>query len=453
LRDKKILIVDDEPNVRSSLKGVLEDEDFIVLTASNGEEALEIIPKEKPDVILLDLLMPNGIDGIETLKRIKTLNLETVVIMISAHGTIDMVVKAMELGALDFIEKPLSAERILIRLGQAIEKNKLQTENVLLKKEIDERLQIIGESPVMRDLAGKIMYVAPTNSRVLILGENGTGKELVAKAIHKNSKRSDRPFIQVNCAAIPDELIESELFGHEKGSFTGAISRTQGKFEQANNATLFLDEIGDMSLRTQSKVLKAIEDQVFTRIGGKESIKVDVRVISATNKDLKREVEQGKFREDLYYRLNVIPIYVPPLRERVDDIPLLVAYFLAKFSVENGVKEKRISQSAMKLLQSYKWSGNVRELKNLIERLVIMIPSDTIESSDLPSSFFEQPKSVQSSAIELKKAKNDFEREFILQILKASDWNITEASQKLGIERTNLHRKMKQYKIGKKTDE
>jgi two-component system nitrogen regulation response regulator NtrX len=305
----------------------------------------------------------------------------------------------------------------------------------------------------MRDLAGKIMSVAPTNSRVLILGENGTGKELVAKAIHKNSKRSDRPFIQVNCAAIPDELIESELFGHEKGSFTGAISRTQGKFEQANNATLFLDEIGDMSLRTQSKVLKAIEDQVFTRIGGKESIKVDVRVISATNKDLMREVEQGKFREDLYYRLNVIPIYVPPLRERVEDIPLLVAYFLAKFSIENGVKEKRISQSAMKLLQSYKWSGNVRELKNLIERLVIMIPSDIIESSDLPSSFFEQPKSVQSSPIELKKAKNDFEREFILQILKASDWNITEASQKLGIERTNLHRKMKQYKIGKKTDE
>ncbi|MEK7398111.1 MAG: sigma-54 dependent transcriptional regulator [Candidatus Poribacteria bacterium] len=315
MSDKKILIVDDEPNVRSSLKGVLEDEDFIVLTASNGEESLEIIPKEKPDVILLDLLMPNGIDGIETLKRIKALNLETVVIMISAHGTIDMVVKAMELGALDFIEKPLSAERILIRLDQAIEKNKLQTENILLKKEIDERLQIIGESPVMRDLAGKIMYVAPTNSRVLILGENGTGKELVAKAIHKNSKRSDRPFVQVNCAAIPDELIESELFGHEKGSFTGAISRTQGKFEQANNATLFLDEIGDMSLRTQSKVLKAIEDQVFTRIGGKESIKVDVRVISATNKDLRREFEQGKFREDLYYRLNVIPIYVPPLRE------------------------------------------------------------------------------------------------------------------------------------------
>jgi two-component system nitrogen regulation response regulator NtrX len=453
LRDKKILIVDDEPNVRSSLKGVLEDEDFIVLTASNGEESLEIIQKNKIDVVLLDVLMPNGIDGIETLKRIKALNPETIVIMISAHGTIDMALKAMDLGASDFIEKPLSGERILIRLDQAIEKNKLQTENVLLKKEIDERLQIIGESPVMRDLAGKIMSVAPTNSRVLILGENGTGKELVAKAIHKNSKRSDRPFIQVNCAAIPDELIESELFGHEKGSFTGAISRTQGKFEQANNATLFLDEIGDMSLRTQSKVLKAIEDQVFTRIGGKESIKVDVRVISATNKDLMREVEQGKFREDLYYRLNVIPIYVPPLRERVEDIPLLVAYFLAKFSIENGVKEKRISQSAMKLLQSYKWSGNVRELKNLIERLVIMIPSDIIESSDLPSSFFEQPKSVQSSPIELKKAKNDFEREFILQILKASDWNITEASQKLGIERTNLHRKMKQYKIGKKTDE
>lgn len=449
----KVLVVDDERNVRSSLKGVLEDEGFTVLTASSGEEALEIIRKDKPDVVLLDVLMPAGIDGIETLRRIKSYDPSIIVLMISGHGTIEMAVKAMELGATDFIQKPLSAETIIVRINQAIEKNKLRTENVLLKKEIDERFQIIGESPVMRDLIAKIMSVAPTNSRVLIFGENGTGKELVARAIHRNSRRNDRPFIQVNCAAIPDDLIESELFGHEKGSFTGAITRSIGKFEQANNATLFLDEIGDMSLRTQSKVLKAIEEGEFTRIGGKEPIKVDVRIISATNKDLQQEVEQGKFREDLYYRLNVIPIYVPPLRERIEDIPLLVSYFLAKFSVENGVKEKRISQSAMKLLQSYHWPGNVRELKNLIERLVIMVPSDSIEASDLPSSFFEQPKVFKPSAVELRKAKNDFEREYILQTLKSCDWNITETAKILGIERTNLHRKMKQYGISRKKDE
>ena len=453
MSDKTILIVDDEPSVRSSLKGVLEDEDFKVFTAKSGEEAIEMMPKTMPDVILLDVLMPGGIDGIETLRRIKAFNADTIVIMFSAHGTIDMAVKAMELGALDFVEKPLSVEPFLIRLNQAIEKKQLQNENLMLKREIDERFQIIGESTVMRDLATKIMHVAPTNTRVLIFGENGTGKELVTRAIHRNSKRSDRSFIQVNCAAIPDELIESELFGHEKGAFTGAITRTQGKFEQANGATLFLDEIGDMSLRTQSKVLKAIEEQEFTRIGGKEPIKVDVRIITATNKDLKKEVEQGKFREDLFYRLNVIPIYVPPLRERIEDIPLLVTYFLSKLSVENGVREKRMSQSAMKLLQSYKWPGNVRELKNLIERLVIMVPSDTIEASDLPSSFLEHSRSMQLSPMELKKARNDFERDFIIQMLEASNWNITETAQKLGIERTNLHRKMKQYNINRKSDE
>ena len=452
MRDKTILIVDDEPGIRSTLKGVLEDEGFKVFTASSGEEALEITTKAMPDAVLLDVLMPGGIDGIETLRRIKAFNLDIVVIMISAHGTIDMALKAINLGALDFIEKPLYVEPFLIRLNQAMEKKKLQNENLMLKKEIDERFQIIGESPVMRDLAAKIMHVAPTNSRVFIFGENGTGKELVARAIHRNSRRSDKPFIQVNCAAIPDELIESELFGHEKGAFTGAITRTQGKFEQANGATLFLDEIGDMSLRTQSKVLKVIEEQEFTRIGGRDPIKVDVRVVTATNKDLKKEVEQNKFREDLYYRLNVIPIYVPSLRERIEDIPLLVAYFLTRFSIENGGREKRISQSAIKLLQSYRWPGNVRELKNLLERLVIMVPSDTIEVSDLPSNFLEHSRSMQLSQMELKKARNEFERDFIIQTLEASDWNITETAQKLGIERTNLHRKMRQYNITRKSE-
>ncbi|HGJ65462.1 TPA: sigma-54-dependent Fis family transcriptional regulator [bacterium] len=449
--DKVILIVDDEPSVRSSLKAVLEDEGFKAFAVSSGEEALEQIPTLMPDVVLLDVLMPGGIDGLETLSRIKASNFDTIVIMVSAHGNIDMAVRAMELGAIDFIEKPLSVERMLIRLEQAVEKKKLQTENMMLKKEIDERYQIIGESPVMRDLFSKIMYVAPSNSRVIIFGENGTGKELVARAIHKNSKRADKPFFQVNCAAIPDELIESELFGHEKGSFTGAVSRTQGKFEQANGATLFLDEIGDMSLRTQAKVLKVIEEQEFSRIGGKDQIRVDVRIIAATNKDLKKEVEQGRFREDLFYRLNVIPIYVPPLRERIEDIPLLVTYFLIKFSVENGVKEKRISQSAMKALQSYRWAGNVRELKNLIERLVIMVNSDTIEVADLPSNVFDRSKPLPFvEQMDLKNARNEFEKDFIIQVLESSNWNITEASQKLGIERTNLHRKIRQYNIDKR---
>ena len=358
-----------------------------------------------------------------------------------------MAVTAMELGALDFIEKPLSVDRILIRLNQALEKRKLQEENVLLKKEIDERYQMIGESSVMRELAAKIQQVAPTNSRVLVMGENGTGKELVGRAIHRNSKRSDQPFLQVNCAAIPDELIESELFGHERGAFTGAIASTRGKFEQANGGTILLDEVGDMSLRTQSKVLRVLEQQEFTRLGGRDAIKVDVRVIAATNKDLSAEVQEGKFREDLFYRLNVIPVYVPPLRKRVEDIPLLTAYFMTRFCRENGKREKKIAQEAMKLLQAYRWPGNVRELKNVIERLAIMVPSDVIEASDLPDNFMEHSISV--SSLTLREAKNEFEYRFILQALQLNDWNITETARQLGIERTNLHRKMRQHNVSR----
>jgi len=453
--DKTILIIDDEPGIRSSLKGVLEDEGYKVITASSGEEGLKKIQETKyyelssPEVILLDVLMPGGIDGLETLRRIKGLRSDAAVIIISGHGTIDMVVKAMELGAMDFIEKPLSVERILVRINQALEKKKLQDENLLLKKEIDERYQMIGESKIMRELAAKIMQVAPTNSRVLIFGENGTGKELVARAIHRNSKRSDKPFVQVNCAAIPDELIESELFGHEKGAFTGAISRTQGKFEQANEGTILLDEIGDMSLRTQSKVLRVLETQEFTRIGGKEVIRVDVRVIAATNKDLKNEVDESRFREDLFYRLNVIPIYVPPLRERIEDIPLLISYFLNRFCIEHGKRGKRFSLAAIRALQSYEWHGNVRELKNMIERLVIMVPSDVIDAADLPIELVGKEDSELSSNMDLKDARNDFERKYILQILRSNDWNITETARQLGIERTNLHRKIRQYNIAK----
>jgi len=447
MRGMTMLVVDDEPGVRSALKGVLEDEGFQVFTAASGEEGLEQIEKIKPDVVLLDVLMPAGIDGIETLRRIKASGSDTAVIMISGYGTTDMAVTAMELGALDFVGKPLSVDRILIRLNQALDKKRLQAENILLKKERDERYQMIGESAVMHELAARIQQVAPTNSRVLIMGENGTGKELVACAIYRNSKRSDQPFIQVNCAAIPGELIESELFGHEKGAFTGAVAGTQGKFQQADGGTILLDEIGDMSLTTQSKVLRVLEEQEFTRIGGVKIIRVDVRVIAATNKDLNAEVREGRFREDLFYRLNVIPIYVPPLRERTEDIPLLAAHFMATFCRENGKREKKISQEAMSLLQAYEWCGNVRELRNLIERLAIMAPADLIEASDLPGNLAEHP--AHTSPLMLKEARAQFESQFILQALQRNDWNISETARQLGIERTNLHRKIRQYNIGR----
>jgi len=449
--DMTILVVDDEPGVRSSLKGVLEDEGFQVFTAASGEEGLEQIEKIRPDIVLLDVMMPSGIDGIETLSRIKASGADAAVIMISGHGTIEMAVTAMELGALDFVEKPLSVDRILIRLTQALSKRKLQAENLLLKKEIDKRYHMIGESAVMRDLAAKIEQIAPTNSRVLIMGENGTGKELAARAIHRNSKRNDAAFIQVNCAAIPTELIESELFGHEKGAFTGAIASTQGKFQQADNGTILLDEIGDMSLLTQSKVLRVLEEQEFTRVGGKETIKTDVRVIAATNKDLSKEVQEGRFREDLFYRLNVIPLYVPRLRERIEDIPLLAEHFITIFCRENGKREKTISQEAMRVLQSCEWSGNVRELRNLIERLVIMTPADVIETTHLPGSLTEGV--VSASTITLKEARMQFESRFILQSLQQNGWNISETARQLGIERTNLHRKMKQHGIGRRKND
>lgn len=448
--DMTILVVDDEPGVRSSVKGVLEDEGFRAFTASSGEECLEQLTKLKPDVVLLDVLMPSGIDGIETLRRIKEMGSDVAVIMISGHGNIDMAVEAMELGALDFIEKPLSIDRMLIRLSQALEKKKIQEEYWLLKKEMDERYQMVGESRVMRELVSRVQQVAPTNSTVLIVGENGTGKELVARAIHRNSKRNGQPFVQVNCAAIPDDLIESELFGHEKGAFTGAIASVKGKFEQADGGTIFLDEIGDMSLRTQSKVLRVLEEKDFTRIGGRDIIQVDVRVIAATNKDLNVEVQEERFREDLFYRLNVIPIHVPPLRERPEDIPLLANHFTSRFCRENGKREKRFSQEAMELLQTYKWPGNVRELKNLIERLVIMVPSNDIKASDLPDSPMEEY--ISASSMKLREARNEFERRFILQALQRNDWNITETANQLGIERTNLHRKMRQHDINRENN-
>jgi len=446
MRDK-VLIVDDEQNVCQSLKDVLEDEGYQVEIAFSGEEALEKIPELHPDVVLLDVLMPTGIDGLETLKRIKDEWPSIAVVMISAHGTIDMALKAIELGAVDFIEKPPHLERLLARIRQTVEQRKLEMQHRLIMDEMKQH-KIIATSRSMRRVIKTVERVAPTNAYVLITGESGTGKELIARAIHNLSPRKGYPFVEVNCAAIPKDLIEAELFGHEKGAFTGAIARKEGKFELADKGTLFLDEIGDMSLQTQAKVLRAIETQKFQRVGGTKSIKVDVRIIAATNKNLKEEMAKGNFREDLYYRLNVVPIYIPPLRDRPEDIPPLVDHFLAIFCRQNKKPIKKLSDEAMEVFTRYRWPGNVRELRNLIERLVILSDSQVIGVDDLPDELFETD-SLQPSfeGKTLREAKMAFERDFILRKLEEHDWNVTETARELGIERTNLHRKIKQYGI------
>jgi two-component system nitrogen regulation response regulator NtrX len=441
----KVLIVDDEENVCQSLREVLEDEGYQVEMAFSGEEALERIPEFRPDVVLLDVLMP-GMDGLETLKRLKEEWPSIAVVMISAHGTIEMALKAIELGAVDFIEKPPHLERLLARIRQTVERRSLEMQNRALIDEMEQQHRIIAVSEAMRKVLKAVERVAPTNAYVLIRGESGTGKELIARAIHNFSPRRRYPFIEVNCAAIPKDLIEAELFGHEKGAFTGAVARKEGKFELADKGTLFLDEIGDMSLQTQAKVLRAIETQRFQRVGGTKFIKVDVRIITATNKNLKEEIAAGNFREDLYYRLNVVPIYIPPLRERSEDIPPLVEHFLKLFCKENKKPFKRISDEAMEVLRRYRWPGNVRELRNLIERLVILSDSDIIGVDDLPDELFESEEIHASlEGKTLREAKMIFERDFILRKLESHGWNITETAKELGIERTNLHRKIKQY--------
>jgi two-component system nitrogen regulation response regulator NtrX len=378
-----VLVVDDEQSIRASLSGVLMDEGFSVLKAEDGHMALEMVKQEVPEVILLDIWMP-GIDGIETLNRIKSRYPEIQVIMISGHGTIETAVKATKLGAFDFIEKPLSLDKVVLTINHALDFRRLSEENVLLRQEIDEQYEIIGDSLLIRNLKERISMAAPTDSWVLITGENGVGKELVARTIHRESSRSSKAFVGVNCAAIPDELIESELFGHEKGAFTGATSRKKGKFDLADKGTLFLDEIADMSLKTQAKILRILQEQKFERVGGEKLIDVDVRVLAATNRNLQREIEVGRFREDLYYRLNVIPIHVPALRDRKEDIPRFAEYFLDQFSVRSGKEKKEISEEALDVLQDHNWPGNVRELKNFIERVFIMTPGRTIEFRDVP---------------------------------------------------------------------
>jgi two-component system nitrogen regulation response regulator NtrX len=450
---KQILVVDDEERIRQSLNGVLKDEGYEVEEAKDGVQALKQIETDPPDVVLLDIWMP-GMDGIETLERIKTQTPNLPVIMISGHANIELAVKATKLGAYDFIEKPLSLDKVLLAVSHALLYSKLEQENRALRQQVQRKYEIVGNSPEILQLKEQIKIVGPTNGWVLIAGENGTGKELVAREIHQTSLRADKPFVEVNCAAIPEDLIESELFGHEKGSFTGALTKRRGKFDLANEGTIFLDEIADMSLKTQAKILRILQEQKFERVGGAEMIFVDVRVIAATNRDLRGEIQKGQFREDLYYRLNVIPIAVPPLRERKTDIPILVEHFIGEFCLENNKEMKKISPEAMDLLVTYSWPGNVRELKNVVERMVIMTRGPMIEAKDVPDPVREQPKAPpEFSFLEfnlLKDARREFEKRFIVKKLTENDENISKTAELIGIERSNLHRKIKSYGIDMK---
>jgi two-component system nitrogen regulation response regulator NtrX len=439
-----ILIVDDEESILDTLSSILEDEGHDVITASSGESAISKFIENPPDIILLDVWMP-GIDGIETLKSIREKNRDVCVIMISGHSNIDTAVQAIRLGAYDFLEKPLSLDKVLILIRRALEMQMLEKENMALRTSMARKWEIVGESPEINELKDKIMKAAISQGRVIILGESGSGKELVARALHNASQRRDKNFIEVNCAAIPHELIESELFGHEKGSFTSAFESKKGKFELADEGTLFLDEIGDMSLATQAKVLRVIETQEFQRVGGSKKIKVDVRIIAATNKDLEEEIQKANFREDLYFRLNVIPIYVPPLRERKDDIPRLVDYFLINLSQQYGQKSKKVSKTTLRALMDYNWPGNVRELKNTIERFVIMNPAEVIDVKAIQP--FKGAKSDYSGYKTLRDAREQFEKDFILKKLQGNNWNVSKTAEALEIERSNLHRKIKSLGI------
>ncbi len=444
-----VLIVDDEPSIIQSLQGILTDEGFEVMAADAGLKALDIIKETIPDIVLLDIWMPD-IDGIETLERIRELYPGLQVIMISGHGTIETAVRATKLGAYDFIEKPLSLEKVLLSINNALKYNRLEAELDLFRERDRQRYQITGHSQAITELREQIKIVAPTNAWVLIAGENGTGKELVAHTVHRLSKRKDKPLIEVNCAAIPEDLIESELFGHEKGAFTGATIMKRGKFDQANDGTLFLDEIGDMSLKAQSKVLRILQEQRFERVGGNRTIRVDVRVIAATNKNLEEEISKGTFRDDLYFRLNVIPIRVPPLRERVDDILELANEFLDEFSLDSKKERKFLTPEALDLLMNYSWPGNVRELKNLTERMAIMYPDKVIDGEDIPPPF--NTSRSEDSRLEsflssdtLKEARETFERSFIASKLEEFGGNISKTADAIGMERSNLHKKIKAY--------
>ncbi len=433
-----VLIVDDETTIIESLEGILSDDGFEVIHAFNGYEALKKIEAASPDIVLLDIWMP-GMDGIETLKEIKKIAPNLPVVMITGHGSIESAVDATKSGAYDFLEKPLSLDKVMVTISNALNFRKLEEENIYLRKKTIEKNSITGTSAAIKKLYGEIMSAAPSDASILITGENGTGKELVARTIHQFSSRPEQPFIIINCAAIPPENLDSELFGHEKGAFEGAKSKNKGKFELASEGTLFLDEIGDMNIRTQAKILRALESKTFQRIGGGRTLHMDVRLIASSNKDLEKEIETGTFRQDLYFRLNVIPIHVPPLRERKEDIPVLVDAFLEKSSRYTPGKKKTLTQKALKLLTDYDWPGNVRELKNLMERLSIMVKQDLIDVADIPRPYSPELKSQESGRNDfflyeddLELAKKRFEKEYLLQKITMEGGDITSTAKKLG---------------------
>src|SRR5712692_248721 len=445
-----VLIVDDESAIRESLQGVLEDEGYKTAAASSGEACLECLGKQPFDVILLDIWLP-GMDGLNTLARIRALTDAPEVIIISGHATIETAVRATKLGAFDFLEKPLSVDKTLMLVKHAVDAKKLRLENRDLKRQLAPRSVIVGESIPMKALRQQIQLMAPTNGRVLIFGESGTGKELVAQAIHSQSPRKDEMFVEVNCAAIPEDLIESELFGHRRGSFPAAADK-EGKFLKAHGGTLFLDEVGDMSLKTQSKVLRTLEEQNFTPVGSDEPVTVDTRVIASTNKDLEEEISRGNFREDLFYRLNVIPFSVPPLRERQEDVPQLARYFLKEFAATYSRRSREISDDAIETLMRYAWPGNVRELRNLIERIVIMNPTTSrFERKHLPPLVYRDgSRRAGGDFLTLHQARAAYERDYILKKMDDNHGNISRTAEVLGLERSHLYRKMKTLGIAVK---
>ncbi len=450
-----ILIVDDEKNIRRSVAMICSGEGYETKTAADSEEALKMLDAGGIDLALLDIAMP-GMDGLSLLKEIKKKSPETTAIMISGNATLQNAITATKEGAFDFIEKPITKEKLLISINNALQSSTLQKENIELKKQLTGKFEMVGESRAMKEILEQISKVAPTNGRVMITGESGTGKELIARAIHENSLRKNGAFIKVNCAAIPEELIESELFGSEKGAYTGAHQTREGKFSLADGGTLFLDEVGDMSLNAQAKVLRVLQEGEFEKVGGHKTQKVDVRVLAATNKDLEKEAQADRFRDDLYFRLNVVPINSPPLRRRKDDIPILVQSFIESYAGENGVRKKEVSSEAMEVLRGYDWPGNIREIKNMIERLMIMCSSDIIDVADLPDNI-QSPTSKTAfnmeSGMTLKEVKENIEREFIISTLKKNGWNVSQTAKDLDVDRTNLHKKIKYYGLSIKNYE
>jgi two-component system nitrogen regulation response regulator NtrX len=452
----RILVIDDEAAIRDAMRMILEYEGYECLLAPTGQDGITLVERESPDLVFLDIKMP-GMDGLEVLDRIRVIADGVPVVMISGHATVSTAVDATKRGAFDFIEKPLESERVLVTVRNALDQSRLVNENRALRRAAEVRHEMVGDSPALQGVMDAIRRSAPTSATVLILGESGVGKELVARAIHRNSQRSRERFVQVNCAALPEELIESELFGHEKGSFTGATEKQIGKFEQADRGTIFLDEVGDMSQKTQAKVLRVLQEGEVERLGSARTLKVDVRVIAATNKDLEDEIAKGNFREDLYFRLSVVPIHVPPLRDRREDIPLLVRHFAELMARDNNFRPKRFTPAAIEVMQQHRWKGNIRELRNTVERLLIMAPGDTIDAGDLRGVLRADARPADGEAPRekpgtLREFKELAERQFLVEKLRENGWNISRTAEIIGTPRSNLYKKLEQYGITQESD-